>query len=103
MKAEMKRLSKMVKKSFADRRYKSQADAEESKYFSFPDLMDLKDLHSFKTKAQLRHETFNGQIKMFGILRDKFRHSFDIQIFAFETVVVTAQYQMDNGSPIYVV
>ena len=65
--------------------------------------MDAKDLHAFKTRARLRHETFNGRLKMYGILQKRFRHSFDIHIFAFEAVVVTVQYQMDNGSPIFAV
>ena len=103
MKDEMKRLSVMGKKAIVDRGYKNGADSDESKYFSFPDLMDTKDLHSFKTRARLRHETFNGRLKMFNILQKRFRHNFDIHVFAFEAVVVTVQYQMDNGSPIFAV
>ena len=76
---------------------------EESNFFSFPDRLESKELHSFKTRARLRHETFNGRIKMFGILQNRFRYGFDMHIFAFEAVVVTVQYQMDNGSPIFAV
>eukprot|EP00957_Ditylum_brightwellii_P098832 7529360-Ditylum_brightwellii.AAC.1 len=65
--------------------------------------MDAKDLHTFKTRAHLRHETFNGWLKMYVILQKTFKNSFDIHVFAFEAIVVTVQYQMDNGSPILAV
>ena len=103
MKNEMERLSDMGKKAIVDRGYRSGVDPKEGNYFSFPDLMDTKDLHSFKTRARLRHETFNGRLKMYNILQKRFRHDFQIHVFAFEAVVVTVQYQMDNGSPIFAV
>eukprot|EP00957_Ditylum_brightwellii_P058747 4454126-Ditylum_brightwellii.AAC.1 len=65
MKNEMQRLSQIGKKAIVDRGYRSQANAEEYIFFSFPDLMDAKDLHAFETRACLRHETFNGQLKMY--------------------------------------
>jgi hypothetical protein len=99
--AHMKKISAMGKKAIVDRGYQSKAKANEREFFSYPDKMDSKKLHAFKTRARLRHETFNGRIKMFGILQNRFRHAFDMHIFAFEAVVVTVQYQMDNGSPIF--
>jgi hypothetical protein len=63
--------------------------------------MDSKELKKLKTRSRLRHESFNGRIKAFGILQNKFRHGFEKHGFALEAVVVIVQYQMDNGSPIY--
>eukprot|EP00957_Ditylum_brightwellii_P082131 6245549-Ditylum_brightwellii.AAC.1 len=103
MKNEMQRLNQIGKKAIADRGYRSQANTEEYNIFLFLDLMDAKDLHAFKTKACLRHEIFNGWLKMYGILQKRFKISFEIHIFAFEAIVVTVQYQMDNGSPNFAV
>jgi hypothetical protein len=62
--------------------------------------MDWKELKKFKTRSWLHHESFNGRIKAFGILQNKFRHGFEKYGFALEAAVVIVQYQMDNGSPI---
>jgi hypothetical protein len=44
----------------------------------------------------------NGRLKCFGSLSAQaFRHGFDKHKFVFEAVVVTVQYQMDDGSPIF--
>jgi hypothetical protein len=101
MKKKMQDLSKMGKKAIVDSGYRSSATVDEKNIFSFPDKMDSKELHAFKTRARLRHETFNGRLKMFNILQNRFRHGFDMHHFAFVAVVVIVQYQMDNGSPIF--
>jgi hypothetical protein len=68
---------------------------------AYPDNMDSKELNNFKSRARLRHETFNGRLKFFNSLTHTFKHGFDNHRFVIEAVVVTVQYQMDNGSPIF--
>jgi hypothetical protein len=64
--------------------------------------MGSKELEKFKSRAWLRHETFNGRLKCFGSLSpQRFRHGIDKHKFVFEAIVVTVQYQMDNVSPIF--
>jgi hypothetical protein len=59
------------------------------------------ELYRFKSRARLRHETFNGRIKHFASLRDTFRHGEEKHRLAFEAICVTVQYQMENGKPLY--
>lgn len=68
---------------------------------SFPDLMDGKELHSHKTRARLRQETFNARLKAFAILCHTFPGSFEKHSLVLHAVAVTIQYQMDHGSPLY--
>ena len=84
----------------ADRGYVSDKDGEWQK-LSTPCLEDESDIANLKTRARLRLETFNGRLKNFKVLGHKFRHSADCHKMAFEAVLVTVQYQMDNGSPVY--
>jgi hypothetical protein len=92
---------KRIKLVVADRGYRSKYEAERQ-LFSTPNNMGSKELETFKSRARLRHETFNGRLKFFGSLSAQtFRHGFDCHKFVFEAVVVTVQYQMDNGSPIF--
>ena len=74
---------------------------KEKDKLSWPNPMDSKEVNNFKSRARLRHETFNGRLKEFGILYETFRHDYGLHQFAFEAVVVIVQYQMDNGSPIF--
>jgi hypothetical protein len=76
---------------------------DEVGFFSYTDNMDSKELGSFKSRARLRHESFNGRLKHFGSLNQMFCHGFDNHKFVFHTIVVIVQYQMDNGTPIFVV
>ncbi len=68
---------------------------------AYPDEIDHPDLHSFKSRARLRQETFNRRLWCFDILADTFTHGWDKHKLAFEAVVITVQYQMDHGSPIF--
>jgi hypothetical protein len=83
-----------------DRGYQTSVLAERPK-LSLPSAYDPPHLNNFKSRARLRHETFNGRIKFFNVLSDTFRHGFDKHKFVFEAVVVIVQYQMENGSPLY--
>jgi hypothetical protein len=68
---------------------------------AYPDEIDPPDLHNFKSRARLRQETFNRRLRCFSVLADTFTHGWDKHKIAFEAVLVTVQYQMDNGSPIF--
>jgi hypothetical protein len=48
-------------------------------------------------------ETFNRRLRCFETLSRTFTHGWDKHKLAFEAVVVTVQYQMENGSPIFCV
>jgi hypothetical protein len=60
-------------------------------------------LNNFKSRAQLRQETFDGRLKFFGSLKDTFWHGYDNHKFVFEAIAVIVQYQMDNGSESFAV
>ena len=62
---------------------------------------DPKELSKFKRRARARHESFNGRIKNFKCLAERFRHGNDKFAIAFEAVCVIVQYQLDNGSPLF--
>ena len=95
-------LDKIVdgKKAIADRGYHTGVPDERRK-LSLPNAYDSKVLNNFKSRARLRHETFNGRIKFFKVLANTFEHGLDKHKIAFEAVAVTVQYQMEHGSPIY--
>lgn len=97
LKAKMKNNRKLA---IADRGYLAKSK-EEKKMFSLPDNMDGKDLKKFKSRARCRHETFNGRLKSFSCLEHTFHHGIDKHKLALEAVVVTVQYAMEHGSPIY--
>jgi hypothetical protein len=67
---------------------------------AYPDGIDPTDLHNFKSRARLGQETFNCRLRCFEVLSCTFTHGWDKHKLAFEAVVITVQYQMENGSPI---
>jgi hypothetical protein len=69
---------------------------------SWPNPQDVPVVNNFKSRARLRHETFNGRIRHFNILSEIFRGS-EKHGPAFEAVCVLVQYQMENGSPLFAV
>ena len=89
---------KKGKRAICDRGYIKDANKDK---LSWPNLHDTPAVNNFKSRARLRHESFNGRLKFFSILKDTFRQSLAKHQFAFEAVVVIVQYQMDNGSPIF--
>lgn len=56
---------------------------------------------NFKSRARLRHETFNKLLKCYDCLSNIFRHGIEKHKIAFEAICITCQYVMDNGDPIY--
>jgi hypothetical protein len=65
--------------------------------------LDSQIVARFKNRAQARQESFNSRIKTFNILSHRFRHGHKKHYIAFEAVVVLAQYDMDNGNPLFAV
>jgi DDE superfamily endonuclease len=94
------RLQASGKIAIADSGYKSN-EPDEMEILATPNTMDSKELHAFKSRARCRHETFNGRIKNFAVLRGTFRHDEAKFKSAFEAVCVIVQYQMDNGSELF--
>jgi hypothetical protein len=88
------------KKLVVDRGYTS-SEPDEIHLLSIPENTDSEALRKFKTRARMRHETFNGRVKNFKAIQDVFRHSRVNHKTAFEASCVIVQYQMDNGNPIF--
>jgi len=68
---------------------------------SFPDYMDSKELHQFKSRIRCRQETFNGRMTFFNSLSQVFEYGYDKHKLVVHAVAATIQYQMDFGSPIF--
>ena len=61
---------------------------------------DTPQVKEFKNRALARHENFNGRIKNFAILAERFRHPLDLHRAVFEAICVLVQYDMENGHPL---
>jgi hypothetical protein len=63
---------------------------------------DSDEVRKLKGRARARHESFNGRLKNFRVLSQRFRHK-DMakHKICFEAVTVICIYQMENGSPLY--
>ena len=85
-------------------------------YRGFPDQistgnsLDCSEVKKFKARARQRHETYNGMLKVFGILSDRFRcknNANDAYTAAeklqmsFEAVNVVVAYKMEKGEPLF--
>jgi len=55
----------------------------------------------FKKNVRARHETFNGRIKSFKILAERFRHEVGMHKAVFEACCVIVQYDMETGRPLF--
>lgn len=80
----------------ADNGYKGEAIV-----VSTPNSHEPSVLRKFKSRARARHESFNGRLKNFRILDERFRHGVNKHQVAFEAVCVIVQYQMELGSPLF--
>jgi hypothetical protein len=56
---------------------------------------------TFKSRGQMRHEQFNGMLKGFGCLYQRFRHVDARFKTCFEAVSVIWQYRMEHGEPLF--
>lgn len=90
-----------------DRAFASSDDKDEEsaavakKLRQINDDADSDKVKKFKARALARHETLNGRLKNYAILRSYFRHDKENHGDAFEAVCVMVQYQMDRGHPIF--
>jgi hypothetical protein len=62
--------------------------------------LDSEEVAKFKNRVRARHETFNGRIKFFKVLDERFRHGLDKHKLCFEAVCVLTQYELENGNPL---
>ena len=90
------RLENMGKKAIGDQGYKGEPDL-----ISYYNTTDSPSVALFKSRALLRHETFNGMTKQFGILQGRFRNSSTKFKSAFEAVCVICQYKAENEQPLF--
>ena len=94
-----KKLKEMIpkgKKVIGDNGYRG-----EKKIIATPNSHDPPALGKFKSRARSRHETFNGKIKAYMILDNRFRHGEEKHKTVFEAMCVIVQYQMELGSPLF--
>jgi len=90
------KLAAIGKKALGDKGYTGYPD-ECSTFNAFDDP----DVKSFKSRAQMRHEQFNGMLKEYSSLSDQFRHEQEWFEVAFEAACVICQYRMENGEPLF--
>ena len=94
------RLAAANKLAIVDRGFRSKHKAERD-CGAYPDFMDDKDLYSFKSRGRCRQETFNRRLTHFEALSKTFRHGHEKHRLVFEAIIVTVQYQMDNGKKLF--
>lgn len=68
---------------------------------STPNAHDSPSVRKFKSRASHRHEAFNGMLKKFDCLKDKFRHGEEKYVLCFLACAVLCQYQLELGSPLW--
>jgi len=82
-----------TRRVIADGIYSSEPD-----YVSVKNDLDPPEIRLFKNRVASRHENFNGLLKCFLCLKNKFRHECQFHGICFRSVCAIAQYQLDNGS-----
>lgn len=94
----LKALMPPGKKIIGDCGYLGEADV-----ISTRNTFDTPEVKVLKMRARARHETFNGRIKNFSILAERFRHDVSKHESVFMAVCVIIQYDMENGHPLFTV
>lgn len=85
------------KKALGDKIYNGHDD-EVSTFNAF----DNDRVKQLKSRAQMRHEKFNGMVKEFASVNVQYRHKTQDKFAScFEAVCVICQYRMDHGEPLY--
>jgi len=96
-KIEDARASGIKHRGIVDRGYEGEAEC-----LSLPSSQDDEAVRDFKGRALSRHETFNGRMKFFDCLDDRFRHRDLLKHkWCFFAVAVIVQLGMDFGSPLF--
>ena len=77
-------------------------------YNGYPDQVstfnacDSNRVKALKSRAQMRHEKFNGMVKEFGATKQQFRHHSEEKFgLCFEAICVICQYRMELGEPLF--
>lgn len=99
------KLKQLGKKAIADEGYRGFPST-----ISTHNALDTESVREFKTRARQRHEGYNGMLKNFQVLSDRFRcktnrtekytASEKLQM-CFEAVTVLVQYKMDMTTPLF--
>ena len=91
-------LNAMGKKALGDKIYNGHPD-ECATFNAF----DSDEVKQFKSRVQMRHESFNGLLKQYDCIDQRFRHGVEDEKFAccFESVAVICQYRLENGEPLF--
>jgi hypothetical protein len=87
---ELKNKIPAGKRAIGDKGYRGEPNT-----ISTPSSRDPEELRRFKSRARARHESFNGRIKNFKCLAERFRHGKHKHQICFEAVCVIVQYQLD--------
>lgn len=90
------KLAAIGKKALADKGYNGHPN--ECSTFN---AMDGPAVKMLKSRAQMRHEQFNGMLKEFSCLDDRFRHKSAKCGTCFEATAVICQHRMDHGEPLF--
>jgi len=66
---------------------------------------DTPEMKRFRERVKARYQTFNWKLKQFSIFEERFRSKGETRLekhkAAFEAAAVVAQYEMDNGHPLF--
>jgi hypothetical protein len=100
-----KKLEQTGKKAIGDDGYRGFPNQ-----VSTANSLDSDNVREFKVRARQRHETYNGKLKQFAVLSERFRCKNNpndkltaqakLQM-CFEAVAVLVQYKMEMGSPLF--
>ncbi len=100
-----KLLEKLKKMAIGDEGYRGYP-----KQISTANLLDSEKVRKFKVRARQRHEVYNGKLKQFQVLSERFRcknnpnDMFSVAEklqMCFEAVNVLVQYKMEFGEPLF--
>mgnify|MGYP000072153520 CR=1 FL=1 len=92
----MAKLKEIKKKALGDKIYGG--DPEQCSTFN---AYDCKAVKMFKSRAQMRHEQFNGMLKECASLDSRFQHGEAKFKVCFETAAVVCQCRLENGEPLF--
>ena len=84
------------KKVIADQGYNG-----EPQLISTRNILDSQLIREFKSRARARHETFNGRLKTFSVLKNFFRQTLDKHGPIFEAICVIVQFQLNHGGKLF--